>query len=66
MSCGYLEKSKKRPSEVSYSSRNRQKWDGGRVQKLAVIRTKSNDILTRIKNEILEEEVLEESTSGIS
>jgi hypothetical protein len=36
------------------------------VQKLAVIRTKSNDILTRIKNEILEEEVLEEYTSGIS
>ena len=36
------------------------------MQKLAVMRTESNDILTRIENEIFEEEILEENTSGIS
>jgi hypothetical protein len=36
------------------------------MQKLAVMRTESKDFLTKIENEILEEEILEEYTSGIS
>ena len=60
MSFGYIEKSKKglprfENQRNPYSSRDRQKWDGRRVQKLRIE-----------KNEILEEEILEEYTSGIS
>ena len=63
MSFGYIEKSKKglprfENQRNPYSSRDRQKWDGRRVQKLVVMRIE--------ENEILEEEILEEYTSGIS
>ena len=44
----------KRPSEVwkpkkPYSKRDKQKWDGGWVQKLAVKELSQNDFLTRIE-----------------